>query len=162
MSRIRCGELPGSARRRAEYIVFTDLSRWKPVSTPPVLAVTERRAEGVRPDTLITPPITSIGEEHGAIADDGSFGFEEVPNLIVKPARCAVIVIVPVGDDAARRMLDTAIALFANLAPRLNVDKPYAWIIGNEIAHVLAVRHDQQFAIRICLLLEALDGFREP
>ena len=89
--------------------------------------------------------------------------FDEPSYLIGNSSRRGIIVIVEVGNDVGCRLFTTVVPLRSDLKSVRQVDQADSRIPRrNQVAYVQSVREDQQFAVRVCLLLEALDRLRQP
>lgn len=65
-------------------------------------------------------------------------------------------------DDFSGSTGGTEITLLTDLRTAIGLHKPYEIVRRNQIAHVRAVRHNQQFAMGIRLSLETADRLRQP
>ena len=89
--------------------------------------------------------------------------FDEPAYLIANSSWCRIIVVVEMRDYVPRRLFAAMIPLRSNLKPVRQVDQSDSRIPRrNQVAYVQSVREDQQFAMRICLVLETLDRLRQP
>ena len=156
------GDLVSAAGAIAEVVILAELRRQKAVFHPPILAVHERRSDDVIGGADIEPPLPPVSEAHGAVAGDGLTAFMESLKLICQAPGRRVIVIVPVSDNTSPGEFTSAISFVPNLKPAIEVNESNSFILRNEIPYVLAVRQDQQFPVRMRLVLEARYCFREP
>ena len=72
----------------------------------------------------------------------------------------APVVVVKVADDFALRPFASEVSFLADAARFRKMDEPDSFIVGHQIAHVLAVRDDQKFSVLVGLLLPAFDRLR--
>src|SRR6266853_157992 len=103
--------------RGDELVVLAHLNGGKPVGAPPVPPVAERCAERIVRRAFVLPPADAIREPHGMKAGDGLPGFEQALNLVGKPSRSRIIVVVEVGNHVAGSVLASVISLGANFGP---------------------------------------------
>ena len=157
-----CADLLLLLRCADKSAVFTNLYCRELVFQPPVSPITKRCSQGPTTKPVVTPPRFTIGEFHLIVAGHCFSAGLESADLIRESFWSAPVVVVPMRDDFATRLRTAKVALLANAEAFLNDDKADGRISRDEVKNVLAVRENQQFAIRIRLCLKRQDRLREP
>lgn len=132
------------------------------MSLPPVAPIAQGGSHGITMIVAVLPPLRTVREPHDAVPDDGLSGSLHPAKLLSETPRSRMVVIVPRRDDLTLGVFASEISFLSNVVTALDMNEPYPIIVGQQIAHVFAVRDYQQFSIWIGLILEAPYRFRQP
>ena len=81
------------------------------------------------------------------IAGDALACLFEPRELVGKPARRRMVVVIPVRDELPCRTLTPEVALVANPWVPFEMNQPYAFVVRNEIPDVRSVGQNEQFRV---------------
>jgi hypothetical protein len=79
------------------------------------------------------------------------------PDLISQPFGIGIVVIVPMGDKITARFTTARIPGFTHCRPSRQLQITDSFIARYQMPDVRAACHDQEFPIRVRLILPALD-----